>query len=121
MLRFAAFRQSSGGPFGSPSVFEQNSNASSNLFSSNPFGGSNPFGSSTGGSVFGGSNPLGSSTGGSVFGGTSTGVFGVISLPGQFQQSTFGSLSPPAFGTSTAAFSAPSAPALGTSSSSSGG
>lgn len=101
----AAFGQSSNAPFGASSVFGQNSNASSNPFTAKPFGSTTTFGTPTGGSVYGG---------------TSTGVFGLNS-PSLGQQSTYGSPSPPAFGTSTVAFDTPLAPSFGTSSSSFGG
>ncbi|KAK3010968.1 hypothetical protein RJ639_010848 [Escallonia herrerae] len=101
-----AFGQSSNSPFGSQSVFGQNSNASSNPFAPKPFGSTTPFGSQPGGSIFGG---------------TSTGVFG------QSQSSTplastpsFGASSPSTFGNSMPSFGAPSNPAFGASSSSFG-
>ncbi|KAF7142774.1 hypothetical protein RHSIM_Rhsim05G0125200 [Rhododendron simsii] len=99
-----AFGQSSNAPFGASSVFGQNSNASCNPFTVKPFGSTTTFGTPTGGSVYGG---------------TLTGVLGVNSSS-LGQQSTYGSPSRPAFGTSTAAFDAPLAPSFGTSSSSFG-
>ncbi|KAL1294440.1 hypothetical protein HN51_055220 [Arachis hypogaea] len=101
------FGQSSSSPFGSQSVFGQNT-SSSNPFAPKPFGSTNPFGSQTGSSIFGG---------------TSTGVFGAAQPSSPFSSTTtFGASSSPAFGSSAPAFGAsPSTPAFGGSSSSFGG
>ncbi|KAA8536678.1 hypothetical protein F0562_029156 [Nyssa sinensis] len=82
------FVQPNGSPFGSPSVFEQTSNPSSNLFTPKPFGSTTPFGSAAGGSIFGG---------------TSTGVFGATSSPSA-STSLYGASSSPTFGSSAPSF-----------------
>ncbi|XP_038687698.1 nuclear pore complex protein NUP98A-like isoform X2 [Tripterygium wilfordii] len=98
------FGQSSSSPFGTQSVFGQNSGASNNPFAPNPFGNATPFGSQTGSSIFGG---------------TSTGVFGATQSSSPFSSTTaFGASSSPF---STPAFGASSTPAFGSSSSSFGG
>ncbi|XP_038679219.1 nuclear pore complex protein NUP98A-like isoform X2 [Tripterygium wilfordii] len=98
------FGQSSTSPFGTQSVFGQNSGASNNPFAPKPFGSTTPFGSQTGSSIFGG---------------TSTGVFGPTQSSSPFSSTTaFGASSSPF---STPAFGASSTPAFGSSSASFGG
>ncbi|KAI4357238.1 hypothetical protein L6164_001198 [Bauhinia variegata] len=93
------FGQSSTSPFGSPSVFGQTNNSSSNPFAPKPFGSTTPFGSQTSSSIFGG---------------TSTGVFGAAQSSSPFSSTTtFGASSSPAFGSSMPAFGSSSTPAFG--------
>ncbi|GMH30222.1 hypothetical protein Nepgr_032065 [Nepenthes gracilis] len=100
------FGQSSGSPFGSPSVFGQSNSASSNPFAPKPFGSTTPFGSQIGSSMFGS---------------TSTGVFGAAQSSSPLSSTpVFGASSSPGFGNTTPAFGASSVPAFGSSSSSFG-